>query len=292
MKRKNQKQAYLFILPSIIVLAIFVFVPLISAFVLSFLNADIYMKNVSFVGLQNYVRLLHDGRVWNATKNTLYFAVLEIPLQIFLALFLTMLMIRNTKIHKALRATFYVPYVCSMTAISIIWSLILDPNSGMIAAILRRMGYTMPNLLNSTKWAIVVVALVTVWKGFGYTLTLLSAATLNISPSLYEAAELDGAGDFKRFIYITIPSIGKMIGFCVITTLITTMQAFDQIYVMTGGGPQNSTETLVQYIYDRGFQTTHDLSYASTISVYLFIIIAFITFIMRGKILNRGEQVE
>ena len=286
---QNQKTAYLFILPAMIVLTIFVFVPLIAAFVISFLNMDIYMKDISFAGIANYITMFRDDRVWNATGNTFWFAILEIPLQIFLALLLTMLMIKNTRIHKVLRATFYIPYICSMTAISILWSMILNPNSGMLAYTLRKIGITMPNLLNSTTWAIVVVALVTVWKNFGYTLTLLSAAALDIPAALYEAAEIDGANSFSKFIYVTVPSIRNTISFCIVTTLIATFQAFDQIYVMTGGGPQNSTETLVGYIYSRGFQTTHDLGYASTISVYLFVIIAVITFILRRHTL-RGEE--
>lgn len=278
---RNQKKAYLFIMPAMIVLTVFVFIPLLTAFIISLLNMDIYMKDISFAGISNYLKMFRDKRVWNATGNTFYFAILEIPLQILLALGLTMLMIKNRSIHKVLRAVFYLPYVCSMTAVSILWSMILNSNSGMLSYLLRQAGIVMPNLLNSTKWAIVVVALVTVWKNFGYTLTLLSAAALDIPTALYEAADLDGATSWTKFIYVTIPSIKNTISFCIVTTLIAAFQAFDQIYVMTGGGPQNSTETLVGYIYDRGFQTEHNLGYASTISVYLFVIIAIITFVMR-----------
>ena len=277
----NQRSAYLFILPAMIVLTIFVFIPLISAFALSVLNIDVYMNNISFAGTSNYFKMFHDERVWNATKNTLLFSLMEIPTQLFLALLLTMLLLRNTTFHKALRATFYIPYVCSMTAISILWSMLLNANSGMLAFLLRKVGIVMPNLLNSTTWALPVVAMVTVWKNFGYTVTLLSAAALDIPSALYEAADLDGATGFEKFVYVTIPSIKNTISFCLVTILIAALQAFDQIYVMTGGGPLNSTETLVSYIYDRGFQTMHDLGYASAISVYLFILIAVITFITR-----------
>lgn len=277
----NQKTAYLFILPAMIVLTIFVFLPLVSAFALSILNIDIYMNDISFAGFQNYIKLIQDERVWNATKNTLLFSVMEIPAQLILALFLTMLLLKNTAFHKALRATFYIPYVCSMTAISILWSMLLNANSGMLAYLLRQIGIVMPNLLNSTTWALPVVAMVTVWKNFGYTVTLLSAAALDIPASLYEAADLDGATGIQKFLYVTIPSIKNTISFCLVTILIAALQAFDQIYVMTGGGPMNSTETLVSYIYDRGFQTTHDLGYASTISVFLFLLIAVITFATR-----------
>lgn len=277
----NQKTAYLFILPAMIVLTIFVFVPLVSAFALSILNIDIYMNDISFAGIQNYIKLFQDERVWNATKNTLLFSVMEIPSQLLLALFLTMLLLKNSAFHKALRTTFYIPYVCSMTAISILWSMLLNANSGMLSYMLRQIGIVMPNFLNSTTWALPVVAMVTVWKNFGYTVTLLSAAALDIPASLYEAADLDGATGIQKFLYVTIPSIKNTISFCLVTILIAALQAFDQIYVMTGGGPMNSTETLVSYIYDRGFQTTHDLGYASTVSVFLFLLIAVITFATR-----------
>ena len=277
----NQKTAYLFILPAMIVLTIFVFLPLVSAFALSILNIDIYMNDISFAGFRNYIKLFQDERVWNATKNTLLFSVMEIPAQMLLALFLTMLLLKNSAFHKALRATFYIPYVCSMTAISILWSMLLNANSGMLAYMLRQIGIVMPNFLNSTTWALPVVAMVTVWKNFGYTVTLLSAAALDIPASLYEAADLDGATGIQKFLYVTIPSIKNTISFCLVTILIAALQAFDQIYVMTGGGPMNSTETLVSYVYDRGFQTTHDLGYASTISVFLFLLIAVITFATR-----------
>lgn len=277
----NQKSAYLFILPAMVVLTVFVFIPLLSAFALSVLNIDVYMNDISFAGINNYLKLVRDERVWNATKNTLLFSLMEIPAQLILALLLTMLLLRNSAFHKALRATFYIPYVCSMTAISILWSMLLNANSGMLAYLLRKIGIVMPNLLNSTVWALPVVAMVTVWKNFGYTVTLLSAAALDIPGALYEAADLDGASGIQKFIYVTIPSIKNTISFCLVTILIAALQAFDQIYVMTGGGPLNSTETLVSYIYDRGFQTTHDLGYASTISVYLFLLIAVITFATR-----------
>lgn len=277
----NQKTAYLFLLPSLVILTVFVFIPLISAFVISLLNMDIYMNNVSFAGFDNFIQLFQDGRVWNATKNTLLFAVIEVPVQIFLALIIAMFMMKNKVIHKFLRAFFYVPYVCSMTAISILWSMMLNPNSGMFAYLLQQIGIQMPNINTNGAYAMAMVITVTVWRNFGYTLTIITAATLDVPASLYESAELDGATGLKKFIYITLPSIKGTISFCLVTALILAFQAFDQVYVMTGGGPQYKTETLVSYIYDRGFSTTHDLGYASAISVYLFVIIAIVTFLLR-----------
>lgn len=286
---QNQKQAYLFIAPALLILTVFVFIPLCGAFVISLLNIDIYMNNISFAGLKNYLRMLHDERVSNATFNTFYFALLEVPLQILLALLLIMFMTKNTKFHKLLRTIYYLPYVCSMTAVSIMWSMLLNRNYGLMPYLMGKLGMEVPNLLASKTWAMPTVIFVTVWKNFGYTLTILSAAALNVPNSFYEAAELDGAGGLQKFIYVTIPSIRDTIGFCTVTTLISALQVFDQIYVMTSGGPQNSTETLVGYIYNRGFQTApFDLGYASSIAVYLFLIIAILTFLMRKYAFGQG----
>lgn len=286
----TQKSAYLFILPSISILTIFVFIPLISSFIISLLNINIFMNDISFAGLVNFIRIFRDTRISNATLNTLYFTLLEVPLQIGLALLLTMFVSKNNKYTKALRAIYYLPFICSMTAIGIVWSMMLDPNLGMISYLLRGMGFNTIGFLKDPNWAMPTVIAVTVWKGFGYTLTLMVAAALNISQTQYEAADIDGADTWKKFTKITIPGIMPTINFCTVTTIIGSLQVFDQMYVMTGGGPLNKTETLVQYIYDRGFQTApYDLGYASAISVYLFVIVAVITFVLKRFVLDRGE---
>lgn len=288
---QSQKQAYLFLAPSMLILTVFVFIPLIGALVISVMNIDIYMNNISFAGFGNYLKMFHDSRIGNATFNSFYFALAEVPLQVFMALLMLMLMIKNNRFHKFLRTVFYLPYVCSMTAISIMWSMLLNTNYGMLPYLFKQIGVDFPNVLTSTTWAMPVVILITVWKNFGYTLTLLSAAALGVSNSLYEAAEMDGATGFQKFIYVTIPGIKQTINFCIVTTLITALQVFDQIYVMTKGGPLYKTETLVSYIYNQGFQVApYDLGYASSIAVYLFLMVAIITFVLRRFVLNRGTE--
>ena len=286
-----QKCAYLFIMPSMIILTIFVFIPLVSSLVIGLLNMNIFMKDISFAGLTNFKQLFQDSRVGNATFNSLYFTLFEVPLQVGLALLLAMYVAKNNKYTKLLRSTYYLPFVCSMTAISIVWSMLLDPNMGLVPYWLEQIGLDSVSFLKDPNLAMPTVIVVTAWKGFGYTLTLITAAVLNISASLYEAADMDGAGQWKKFIHITIPGIFPTISFCVVTTTISALQVFDQTYVMTQGGPLNRTETVVQYIYDRGFQTApYDLGYASSISVYLFVIIAVITFVLKKLVLNKGEE--
>lgn len=290
---QNQKSAYLFILPSMVVLSVFVFIPLAASFVISLTDMNIFMKDIEFVGIQNFTRLFTDNRVSNATFNSLYFTLLEVPLQIGVALILTMCLAKNNRYCKMLRSVYYLPFVCSMTAIGIVWSMLLDPNMGLFAYWLKQVGFETVSFLKDPELAMPTVIAVTAWKGFGYTLTLLAAAVLNISQSLYEAAQMDGAGSFQKFIHITIPGIWPTISFCIVTTTIGAMQMFDQAYVMTQGGPLNRTETVVQYIYDRGFQTApYDLGYASAISVYLFVIVAVMTFVLRKFILSKGEDAD
>ena len=286
----NQKSAYLFLLPSMLILSVFIFIPLIASLLISITDMNIFMKDVSFTGFKNFTRLFADNRVSNATFNSLYFTLLEVPLQVGIALLLTMCLSKNNKYCKLLRSIYYLPFVCSMTAIGIVWSMLLDPNMGLIAYWLKQAGFQTVSFLKDPNLAMPTVIAVTAWKGFGYTLTLLAAAVLNISQSLYEAAEMDGAGSLKKFIHITIPGIWPTISFCIVTSTIGAMQMFDQAYVMTQGGPLNRTETVVQYIYDRGFQTApYDLGYASAISVYLFLIVAVLTFVLKRFVLNRGE---
>ncbi|MBQ7615320.1 MAG: sugar ABC transporter permease [Butyrivibrio sp.] len=286
--KRNQKIAYLFIAPSSIILIVFVFVPLFEAFMISLTNMDIYMNEYHFISIDNYVRMLADSRVWNATKNTIVYTLAEVPLQIFISLLMLFFMLGNNRFHKLLRTIFYIPYVCSMTAISIMWSMILNKNSGMVAFLLSRIGIEIPNLLATEGYAMGTVIAVSVWKMFGYTLTLLTAAALGVSQSLYEAAEIDGASWFTKFIFVTIPGIRPTIAFCLVTTLITALQVFDQIYVLTQGGPLYSTETLVGYIFERGFKTApFDVGYATSVAVYLFFLIAIITFVLRKYSIGR-----
>lgn len=294
MKKKHQsyiqKWAYIFIAPSMIILTVFVFIPLIASFVISLLNINIFMNDISFGGFANFKKLLSDSRIPGATFNTLYFTLLEVPLQIGLALLMVMFVAKNTRLARVLRSIYYVPFVCSMTAIGIVWSMMLDPNLGLLPYVLKSIGLETISFLKDPDLAMPTVIVVTAWRGFGYTLTLLTAAALNISESLYEAANLDGAGTWKKFIHITIPSIFPTISFTIVTSTIGALQVFDQVYVMTQGGPLNRTETLVQYIYDRGFQTApYDLGYASAISVYLLVIVAIITFVLRKFVLAKGE---
>ena len=190
---QNQKSAYLFIMPSMIILSVFVFIPLIASFVISITDMNIFMKDVQFVGLKNFFRLFEDDRVRNATFNSLYFTLLEVPLQVGLALLLTVCLSKNSRYSKLLRSVYYLPFVCSMTAIGIVWSMLLDPNMGLIAYWLKQAGLETIAFLKDPKLAMPTVIAVTAWKGIRVYVDFTRG-----SRAQYFAIAVRGGGDGRR----------------------------------------------------------------------------------------------
>ncbi len=275
--RKPKGAAYLFLLPAILTLLVFVFVPLVYAIVISFQDVTIFLNPPNFVGLTNYERLLQDERFWNALKNSFIF-LLEVPLQVFLGLLAAVLLSKNTLFRKFARTVFFIPTICSLTAVGIVWSFLLDPQIGILPYYLFQLGLPRLKFLSDPAMAMPVIILTTVWKNFGLTMMILISGLQSIPIVYYEASELDGANSFVQFFRITLPLLIPSLGFCIITNTIGSFQVFDQIYVMTQGGPLHTTETLVMYIYNVGFATQpFNLGYASAIAVVLFIIIMVIS---------------
>ncbi|WP_082703249.1 carbohydrate ABC transporter permease [Enterococcus canis] len=273
---KPNHAAYLFLLPSFLVLLVFTVVPLIGTFGLSFTNMNIFFTAKDFVGLENFQRIFQDERAVNAVLHTLYFTLLETPAQIIVGLLFAVLLSKDNRFNKFCRSTFYIPVICSLTSIAIIFSMLLDPNIGAIPYLFSQAGLPIPQFFRDPTLAMPTVAFMTVWKNFGVTMTILLTAIQGISPSLYESAAMDGATTRQQFFNITLPQIVPSLGFCILTNLIGSMQVFDQVYVATGGGPQFKTETAVQYIYSRGFTAPYELGYASALSSVLFVIIAIL----------------
>ncbi|NEY20789.1 sugar ABC transporter permease [Bacillus ginsengihumi] len=281
--------AYLFILPSFLILILFVFVPLIGTFILGFFDINIFFTNTKYVGLENFITFFHDSRALNAFKNTLYFTILETPVQVVVGLIMAALLAKNTVFNKFSRSIYFIPVVCSLTSIGIIWSMLLDPNIGAIPYLLSKFGMPTPQFFRDPHQAMPTIVALTVWKNFGVTMMILMAGIQGISQSYYESAEIDGATKFQQFYKITIPQILPSLGFCILTNLIGSLQVFDQVYITTNGGPEFKTETAVQYIYSRGFSAPYQLGYASAISAILFILIAILA-ISTNYYLNRKEK--
>lgn len=286
---RQDKVAYVFLAPSMIILFLFAFIPLVAALVISLLNIDIFFNNISFAGIKNFIAAFQDERFINALKNTVVFAIIEVPLQIVIGLLIANTLSHNSLFSKVARSVFFIPVVCSMAAIGVVWSLMADGNIGIISYIVKKLCGVDINLFRQAGTAMPTVIAMTVWKNFGYTMSILVVGIQGISQKLYEAAEIDGANGRQKFFNVTIPQLLPSLGFCLITNLIGSLQVFDQVYVTTSGGPQYKTETLVYYIYKTGFTSPFNLGYASAMSVLLLVVILIISLPLYFKMFKREE---
>ena len=280
---------YSFIAPVIILLFVFSILPLLSAFGLSCFDVSTTLGKPKFVGLENFAEIFSDNRFWNSLKVTLKWTVVEVPLQVLLALLLSALLTQNNIINKIFRGIYFLPIVCSATVTGIMWKLILHSNVGYITYLLRIIGFDKINFMNSPKITFFVIVFMSIWKTFGISVVIFVGAMQNVPRSLYEAAEMDNAGKLRQFINVTLPGIMPTLWFIIITRLISSFQVFDIVYTTTGGGPNFSTETLVTYIYTRAFEV-YRMGYASAVSVCLFIIILIITIITYAGMLKQEKE--
>lgn len=273
---RQTKSALLFLLPSAITLALFVFWPIADSFWLSFRNWNLMEGGRDFVGLANYRELFADERFWNSVWNTAYFTLASVPACIAVALGLALLCVTKLRGLSFFKAVFFLPVITSFAVISIIWGFLMDPDIGLLSYYLKSIGLNMPDVLRNPTWAMPAVIFVAVWKNFGFNLVILLAGLHGIPVSLYEAAKLDGANAWQRFVHVTLPSLRHTLLFVVIITVISSFQVFDQVYVMTRGGPLNSTETIVYYIYHQGFELL-DMGYSSAMAWLLFMVVFLLT---------------
>lgn len=286
----SQKVAYVFLLPSLVTLVLFALIPLIFTVIIGFMKIDIFFSEVGFTGLANFRHAFGDARFWNALKNTIVFAALEVPFQIVLGLLVASAIASTSLFSKASRTLFFIPVVCSMAAIGITWSMLMDGTIGLIPYLFKQFGIPGLNFFRDPKTAMGTVIAMTVWKNFGYTMSILVVGIQSISTTYYEAAKMDGASRVQQFFYITIPGIAPNLGFCIITNLIGSLQVFDQVYVTTQGGPRFKTETLVLYIYKTGFSQPFDLGYASAMSVLLLLIILALSLPVYKKVFVPSKE--
>lgn len=278
-ERKRNLAGYIFILPSLIIFLVFVFVPLIVSIVFSLFKFDMMFNNFTFVKLSNYIKMFQDERFLNSLSNTLYYTAATVVVQVVLALLIAVAISKKIGINSVFKGVFFIPAICSMTIISIIWSFLLNKDIGIISYYLNFLGINVVDWLNDPTWAMPAVIIVSIWRNFGFSMVILLAGIDGIPDVYYEASEIDGAGRIKQFFKITLPMLVPTIGFVVITTMIGSFQVFDQVFVMTRGGPLFKTETVVQYIYNVGFES-FDLPYACAIAEVLLVIILVITALM------------
>lgn len=286
---KPSRVAYLFIAPAMILLFLFSFLPLVVSLFISAFDITMTMDNARFVGFGNYIEALSDSRFWNSMLVTLKWTVVEMPIQVMVALILAALITKNTLFNKICRGVYFLPVICSATAVAIMWRMILHSNVGLITYIIRILGFGKINFMNSPGLTFYVIVFMSVWKSFGISTIILLSAMQNVPRELYEAAAIDNAGKLRQFISITLPGIAPSLWYVVMTRLIGSLQVFDIVYTTTGGGPNFATETLVTYVYTRAFEVNR-MGYASAVSVYLFAIILVITIFLYSRMLKQEKS--
>jgi multiple sugar transport system permease protein len=272
---------YVFVAPALGVIAIFFFLPVAAALVLSLTDFDIYAlasrANLRFTGYGNYVQLGREPLFWVALRNTLYFAVVAGPLSIAVSLAAALLVSAHLVRWKGLfRSVFFLPVVMTLVAVAVVWRFVYHPRFGLLNYALSLLGIDAIDWLGDPRWAMPALILLAVWKNFGFNMVIFVAGLQSIPPQLYEAASIDGAGSWRQFWAVTMPMLAPTFLFVAIMTLVGYLQLFAEPYVMTQGGPAQSTLSIVLLMYQEGFRWWN-LGYAAAIAFVLFAIILVLT---------------
>lgn len=273
--QKESTWAYLFIAPQVLGVVLFVLGPIVFSFYLSFTEWD-FMTAPNWIGLKNYAELFSDHLFWKVLGNTLYYTIGNIPLLIVFALLLALGLNQEIRFVTVYRAVFFIPVITSVTAVALVWSWMYNPDFGVINTILRALGLPTPGWIASPEWAMPSIILMSVWQGVGYSMVIFLAGLQGVPRELYEAARIDGANSIACFTKITIPLLSPTTFFVLIMALINSFQVFAQPFMMTNGGPADSTYVMVLYIYRMAFRW-FDMGKASALSWILFAMIFIVT---------------
>ena len=274
MDTKKNLCAYLFLLPAFIVLVIFFFIPFFQTIYLSFFDysKDIYQPD--FVLFKNYIELIKSPLFIKTILNTFYFLILCVPFLVIFPLFLAILINQKISFKNTYKILIYLPVVISIVVVAIAFKWLYAPE-GLLNFFVEKMGLSPIGWLSDPKVSMISVALVTIFKGVGYYMMIYLSALMSVPKELYEAAEVDGAVGFRKHMLVTVPHIMPMIALVSTISSISALKVFVEIYVMTSGGPLNSTKTIVYYIYEKAFENL-DMGIASAGAVILlFIVMGF-----------------
>ena len=276
-ERHAARSARVFLAPALLLIAVFFFLPVLAALLLSFTDFDIYalgdLDRLRFVGLRNYLDLLQSPLFWTALGNTFYFVVVGGPLSVAVSLGAALLV--NAPLIRFpgfFRAAFFLPVVTTLVAVAVVWRYLYHPHYGLLNYGLGLFGIDPIDWLGDPVWAMPAIILMAVWKNFGFNMIIFIAGLQNIPPQLYEAARIDGANGWRQFRHITLPLLGPTFLFVALMTMIGYFQVFAEPYVMTQGGPTNRTLSVVLLMYEEGFRWWN-MGYASAAAFVLFVLI-------------------
>ena len=269
--------AYAFVAPALGLLAVFFLLPTVAALVLSFTDFDVYAvadsSRLRLVGLDNYVRLLHDARFWTALRNTVWFVLVAGPASIAVSLAAALLVDAKVVRGRAIfRTILFLPVVTTLVAVAVVWRYLYHPRYGLLNQLLGAVGIAPIDWLGDPAWALPALALLAVWKNFGFNMLIFLAGLQAIPERLSEAARLDGANRWQELWHVTVPMLAPTFVFVGVITTIGYLQLFAEPYVMTQGGPANSTLSVVLLMYEEGFRWWN-LGYGAAVAFVLFALI-------------------
>ena len=256
---KFERAAWWFIAPAMLVIGVFFFLPVVGAFAMSLTDFDIYAlanpRNLRFVGLANYLQLLETPLFWKALGNTLYFVVLGVPLSIAASLGTALLLhSKLARLKPFFRTALFAPVVTTLVAVAVIWRYLFHARYGFLNYALGSLGIPPVDWLGDPRWAMPAIIVLAVWKNFGYNMIILLAGLQSIPEELYEAARIDGASLWRQFRYVTVPMLAPTLLMVSILTIAGYFQLFAEPYVMTQGGPLQSTVSVLYFMYEEGFK--------------------------------------
>jgi len=278
---KKTSAAWCFVAPALVVIGVFFVIPVVAALALSLTDFDIYAladhRNLRLVGLDNYARLLRTPLFWKALVNTLYFVVVGVPLSIAVS-FGTALLLhsRLVRFQGAFRTVLFAPVVTTLVAVAVIWRYLFNPSYGLLNYALGRLGIAAVDWLGDPTWAMPAIILFAVWKNFGYNMVIFLVGLQSIPEPLYEAARIDGASIWRQFRHVTLPMLVPIVAMVNVLTIAGYFQLFAEPYVMTQGGPLQSTVSVLYFMYEEGFKWWN-LGSASAVAFLLFLLIFGVT---------------
>lgn len=290
---RESRGAWIFVAPALGALAAFLFVPVAASLALSFTDFDLYAvadpANLRFVGADNYHALLGDPLFWRALRNTAYFALVGGPLSVAVSLAAALLVhARMTRFRPLFRTLFFLPVVTTLVAVAVVWRFLYHPRIGLVNHVLDLAGIAPIDWLGDPFWAMPALILLAIWKGFGFNMVVFVAGLQGIPEKLYEAARLDGANAWQQLRHVTLPQLAPTAFFVAVMTMIGSLQLFAEPYVMTQGGPANSTLSIVLWMYEEGFRWWN-LGFAAAIAFVLFaMILVLSTIALRLRALGAG----
>ncbi|MFC5404973.1 carbohydrate ABC transporter permease [Cohnella soli] len=283
-RKWNRRMAVVvFLLPALALLLAFQLVPMISSVIISFTDWDMLGKwtNLHFIGWDNYAKVFGDEKSLTSLRNVVVFLVGYMPSITLLGMLFAVLLNRGIIGIKMYRAAVFVPVITSWVAVSIVWRWLLNGQSGLLNYLLSMIGIDGPVWLQDDHWALVAIIAVTIWKDIGFVSIILLAGLQDISDDYYEAADLDGASAWSKLWRVTVPMLSPTLFFVVTISLINSFQLFDQVLIMTNGGPAGATSTIVEQVYKNAFQF-NKMGFAAAQSWVLFLIIFTVTMVMQG----------